>query len=102
MKLSFATRSLAALLVFCLVAVGGLAAAQSIVHETQHAHHQKTDHGTVLCSWMCTAGHALDSVSSPASAEQSPIALAEPSAFRSIPRTVLESPTSRGPPSFPA
>jgi len=51
-------QSLALVLVLCLLAVGGLASAQSISHETHHAHHHKATHGTVLCTWMCAAGQA--------------------------------------------
>jgi len=51
---------LACLLVVCILAVGGLASAQSIAHESQHAHHQKTTHSSVLCSWMCAAGQTHD------------------------------------------
>ena len=52
------TQSLALLLVLCLLAVGGLASAQSISHEAHHAHHHKAAHATVLCNWMCAAGQA--------------------------------------------
>ena len=51
-------QSLALLLVLCLLAVGGLASAQSISHESHHAHHHKAAHATVLCNWMCAAGQA--------------------------------------------
>ncbi len=54
----FIQRSLACLLVLCILVTGGLASAQSITHESQHSHHQKATHGTVLCSWMCAAGQA--------------------------------------------
>ena len=51
-------QSLALLLAVCLVTVGGLASAQSISHESHHAHHDKAAHATVLCNWMCAAGQA--------------------------------------------
>ena len=51
-------QSLALLLVLSLLAVGGLASAQSISHESHHAHHHKAAHSTVLCTWMCAAGQA--------------------------------------------
>jgi len=51
-------QSLALLLVLCLLAVGGLASAQSISHASHHAHHHKAAHATVLCNWMCAAGQA--------------------------------------------
>ena len=51
-------RSLAGLLVISLLVIGGFASAQALTHESQHSHHQKATHGTVLCSWMCAAGQA--------------------------------------------
>jgi hypothetical protein len=51
-------RSLACFLILCILAVGGFASAQSLTHDSQHSHHQKATHGTVLCSWMCAAGQA--------------------------------------------
>ncbi|HSB45419.1 MAG TPA: hypothetical protein VLD60_10425 [Nitrospira sp.] len=51
-------RFLACVLVLCILAIGGFAAAQSLTHDVQHSHHQKATHGTVLCSWMCAAGQA--------------------------------------------
>jgi hypothetical protein len=95
-----AKRALAGLLVLCILVVGGLASAQSITHESHHAHHQKATHGTVLCSWMCAAGQVLDSIATPILVEQLPVARAEQPAFERVLSTALESPTSRGPPSF--
>ncbi len=51
-------RSLACLLVLCILVIGGVASAQSLSHDTQHSHHQKATHSTVLCSWMCAVGQA--------------------------------------------
>ena len=59
-------QSVAIVLVLCLLAVGGLASAQSISHESHHAHHHKAAHGTVLCTWMCAAGQAGEASSVPA------------------------------------
>ncbi len=95
-----AKRALASLLVLCILVVGGLASTQSITHESHHAHHQKTTHGTVLCSWMCAAGQVLDSIADPTLIEQLPVARAEQPAFLLVPRLTLDSPTSRGPPSI--
>ncbi|WP_455389808.1 hypothetical protein [Petrachloros mirabilis] len=93
--------TLACFLVLCILAVGGLASAQSVTHESQHSHHQKGTHGTLLCSWMCAAGQVLDSTAVPILVEQSPVARVEQPTFLSAPRLILDSPTSRGPPSFP-
>jgi hypothetical protein len=54
-------QALAALVVLCILVVGGLASAGSVTHESHHAHHQKATHSTALCAWMCAAGTALDS-----------------------------------------
>ncbi|BFU95334.1 MAG: conserved protein of unknown function [Nitrospira sp.] len=86
------------LVVFCVLTVGGLASAQSISHESQHAHHQKATHSTALCSWMCAAGSVLDSVSAPALAEHSPVALVEEFVPQTVPSTAVQVVTSRGPP----
>jgi len=92
-------QSLAVLLALCLLTVGGLASAQSISHESHHAHHHKAAHATVLCNWMCAAGQVLDTVTAPALVERSPISDVE---FRALPdhssyfSSLL---ASRGPPS---
>jgi hypothetical protein len=57
-----ARRSIACLLILCVLVVGGFASAQAFTHESHHAHHQKATHGTILCSWMCAAGQMLDTV----------------------------------------
>ena len=92
-------RFLSCLLVLSLLVIGGFASAQAVTHESQHSHHQKATHGTVLCSWMCAAGQVLDSDAVPYLIEQSPVAHVEHLAFQLVPRTSLDSPTSRGPPS---
>jgi hypothetical protein len=95
----FIQRFLACLLVISLLVIGGLASAQSLTHEFQHSHHQKATHGTVLCSWMCAAGQVLDSSAAPYLIEHSPVAVVDQLAYQLAPRTILDSPTSRGPPS---
>lgn len=47
-------------LVCCVFIVGGLAQAHSEEHIEHHTQHQAATHGTVLCSWMCTAGTVID------------------------------------------
>ena len=95
-----ARRALAVLLVLCMLVVGGLASAQSISHESHHAHHQKAAHGTVLCSWMCAAGHMLDGSAAPDLMERLPVAVLDQAALPFIPHRSLKSATSRGPPSY--
>jgi len=94
-----ARKSIACLLVLCVLVVGGLASAQALTHESHHAHHQKSTHSTILCSWMCAAGQVLDGTAVPCLVGQSPVACVEQSAFQSVPHVTLESVTSRGPPS---
>lgn len=53
-------RFLSVSLVLCVLALGGLAHAQSAEHAGHHAQHQAATHGTLLCSWMCAAGAGLD------------------------------------------
>ena len=62
-------------LVLCVLAVGGLAQAQSAEHAGHHAQHQAATHGTLLCSWMCAAGTVLDSDVVLIQVERSPVAL---------------------------
>lgn len=60
MKAVLIKRFIACVLVLTLLAVSGIASAQSIAHESAHSHHQKATHSSVLCSWMCAAGQILD------------------------------------------
>jgi len=92
-------RFLSCLLVLSLLVIGGFASAQALTHESQHAHHQKATHGTVLCSWMCAAGQVLDSGVAPYLIEHSPVAIVDHLSIQLVPHTILDSPTSRGPPS---
>lgn len=93
-----AKRILAVLLVFCILVVSGLASAQSITHDSEHAHHQKATHGTVLCSWMCAAGQVHDGTAAPALIEQAPVVLSQYAAYLFVPQITLDSAASRGPP----
>jgi hypothetical protein len=95
-------RSLSCLLVLSLLVIGGFASAQALTHESQHAHHQKATHGTVLCSWMCAAGQVLDSLSAPALTEQSPVAFADEVISQLISFFTVQSVSSRGPPTHAA
>lgn len=91
-------QSVAWLLVFCVLTVGGLASAKSISHESQHAHHQKATHATALCSWMCAAGHVLDAAVAPPLVERSPIAWIDQHAQDHLPSVLAYVVPSRGPP----
>ena len=87
-------------LVFCVLAVGGMAQAQSAEHAGHHAQHQTATHGTLLCSWMCAAGTVLDSDIVIIHAERTPIALIPlPHSSDSLSEPARVS-SSRAPPSF--
>ena len=94
------TRIVASLLVVCLLIVGGVASAQSLGHESQHAHHQKAAHGTLLCSWMCAAGQVLDSVRLIPEVRFNLLAFSAPAVVSFPIGLPSECPTSRGPPVF--
>ena len=95
-----ARRTLAVLVVLCMLVVGGLAQAQSVEHAGHHADHQAATHGTLLCSWMCAAGTVLDNAVVTFQVELSPIALV--TLFHSAQPTleVCQTSPSRAPPSF--
>jgi|DewCreStandDraft_4_1066084.scaffolds.fasta_scaffold143910_2 hypothetical protein len=96
-----AKQAVATLLVFCVLVVGGLASTQSIAHEWHHAHHQKATHGTVLCSWLCAAGQALDGISAPNLIERSPSASPDLAISLFVPQPTFDVTTSRAPPFHP-
>jgi hypothetical protein len=86
-------------IVLCVLAIGGIAQAQSAEHAGHHAQHQAATHGTVLCSWMCAAGTVIDSEVVFLQTERHPVALV-PLAYSS---STLPEParlrSSRAPPS---
>lgn len=88
------------LLVCCVLAVSGLAQAQSVEHAGHHAHHQAATHGTVLCSWMCAAGTVLDSAVVPFHAELNLIALVTLPDVAPPSIELCQTSPSRAPPSF--
>lgn len=91
-------KSLAVVLVLCLLIIGGLGSAQAISHESHHAHHQKSTHATVLCAWMCAAGQVLDTVTAPDLIERSPVSRVECSALPDFSSGFSSLLSSRGPP----
>jgi hypothetical protein len=91
---------LSILLILCVLAIGGLAQAQSVEHVGHHAQHQAATHGTVLCSCMCASGAVLDTAVVTFQAELSPIALITlPHSAQLSVESCRISP-SRAPPSF--
>jgi hypothetical protein len=95
-----AKRALAVLVVLCILAVGGLAQAQSVEHAGHHAQHQAATHGTLLCSWMCAAGTVLDTAAVTFQAEFSPISLVALSHSAQPSVAACRISPSRAPPSF--
>jgi hypothetical protein len=91
-------QAVAALLVICVLLVGGLASAQSVTHDAHHAHHEKSTHSTVLCSWMCAAGHVLEGATAPPFIERAPVAFSDKADVQITPQLPLATSTSRGPP----
>ena len=91
-------QALAVILAFCMLVVGGLASAQSIAHESQHAHHQKATHDTVLCSWMCAAGQGVEGAVVEAMFELFPLEWLELASLGHTPIIHVDSPATRGPP----
>ena len=96
--LSHSRRTLAIFVVLSMLLVSGYASAQSIFNESHHSHHQKATHSTVLCSWMCAAGHAEDVIGPTVLINCGPIATANPSTFNFIHQGILDTEPSRGPP----
>ena len=91
-------QSLALLLVLCLLAVGGLASAQSISHESHHAHHHKAAHATVLCNWMCAAGQAGEATTVLVPSDVVPYEIVELRCEADLPNTFSSPVATRGPP----
>lgn len=87
-------------LILCVLAVGGLAQAQSAEHAGHHAQHQTATHGTVLCSWMCAAGTVLDSDIVVIQTERSPVALLSFSHSADVISEPSRISCSRAPPTF--
>ncbi len=85
-------------LVLAVLVASGFASAHSITHESHHANHQKATHGTVLCSWLCAAGQALDGISVPDLIERSPIASPDLAISLFVPQPTFDVTTSRAPP----
>jgi len=94
----FMKQSLALLLVLCLLAVGGLASAQSISHESHHAHHHKAAHATVLCNWMCAAGQAGEATTVLVPSDVSPYEFVELRFEADLQNTFSSPVSTRGPP----
>ncbi|WP_447971825.1 hypothetical protein [Nitrospira sp. M1] len=50
-------------LLTCFLFVSGTLTVQATTHSTHHeAHHEATTHSNNICSWMCAAGHVLQTI----------------------------------------
>ncbi|MDR4502874.1 MAG: hypothetical protein MRJ96_15630 [Nitrospirales bacterium] len=49
-------------LLACFMFVSSALSSQAADHSTHHTHHKASTHTSNICSWMCAAGHILQSV----------------------------------------
>lgn len=50
-------------LLACFLFVSGTLTVQATTHSPHHtAHHKATTHSNTICSWMCAAGHVLQTI----------------------------------------
>lgn len=87
-------------LAIVLVAVSALMYPATVPHAAHHAAHNATTHGSVLCTWLCSAGQAAEfSLGSPSAV----FARSEPSPvpqIASFDRVVSVFSSSRAPPAI--
>lgn len=91
-------KTIAVLLVLCFLAVNGFASTQSIGHGTEHSHHKKGTHSSVLCSWTCAASHTLDNAFFAPPMQPRGILTTSVISVQLPSSLSFEAPTSRGPP----
>ncbi|NGZ11900.1 MAG: hypothetical protein CV088_21460 [Nitrospira sp. LK70] len=60
-------------LAIILLYLSGVVAAQSAEHTVHHAHHQAAMHASLLCSWLCAAGQAIEVSAVDLQAHQKPL-----------------------------
>jgi hypothetical protein len=73
---------------------------QTLAHAAHHAHHKAATHSTALCTWMCAAGQAQESISFNFEIETQPLALLERFVAPPVIEVHFAALASRGPPSF--
>ena len=91
-------KSIALLVIVCALFLNGLVYAQTVEHESHHAHHQAATHATAICSWMCAAGQMLDGVQLVPQTRFDLLAFDLAAIFQEPSSQPVASPTSRGPP----
>jgi hypothetical protein len=91
-------KSLASVLIVCLLVLAGLVYPQVVPHEAHHAHHGAVNHGTALSAWLCAAGQALEGAQIILESRLAPASIVPAAAAHVLRLVALLSPLSRGPP----
>lgn len=91
-------KSLASVLIICLLVLAGLVYPQVVPHEAHHAHHGAINHGTALCAWLCAAGQALEGAHVVLESRLAPAFIISAAAAEVLRLAPLLSSLSRGPP----
>jgi hypothetical protein len=91
-------KSLASVMVICLLVLAGLVYPQVVPHEAHHAHHGAIDHGTALCAWLCAAGQALEGAQVVMESRLAPASIVSAATAEVLRLAPLLSSLSRGPP----
>lgn len=94
------TRLVAIGLAVCLLALSGLMYPQTIAHAAHHAHHKAATHSTALCTWMCAAGQAQETVSFNVHIDTEPVRPVEGSIAPPVIEVHFTALATRGPPSL--
>src|SRR5881398_2654040 len=93
-------RSVAVGLAVCLLLLSGLMYPQTVAHAAHHAHHKTATHSTALCTWMCAAGQAQESVSFNFRIDTEPVRPVEGILIRQPIDLSFTALATRGPPSL--
>ena len=94
------TRLVAIGLVACLLMLSGVMYPQTVAHAAHHAHHKSATHSTALCTWMCAAGQAQETVSFNFQIESEAVHLVDSFLVPQPIQLSFSTLTTRGPPSF--
>lgn len=93
-----AAKVASAALVLSLLVLHASLFSQVAQHSLQHAHHQATTHGSLLCTWLCTAGEISEAVAVAPSAVLIVVRSQDPRVpSKTVPGFSIE-PSSRAPP----
>ena len=85
-------------LVSCLLLLSGMVVVSLPEHSLHHNSHHATTHGSLICSWLCTAGECVEGIHVALDYSHVPIAQFQPtSPAVHLSLITIEFP-SRGPP----